>query len=192
MGARHRCAQFARGLRLATLAGLLVLVACGASPGPSDTKPTADGWHDFQGSWNGSGTRHTIPLGGERRASLVDLTGSMLLAGPSRPGVGFRAEVIALGDNATGLVGRAVWTDENGDQIYSELRGQGTAAGNRIEGTFLGGSGRYAGASGTYEFAWQYVLETDDGTVQGRTVGLRGRVRVGQSPPAPAAQGAKP
>ena len=116
----------------------------------------------------------------------------MLLAGPSRPGVGFRAQVIALGDSATGLVGRAVWTDENGDQVYSELRGQGTATGNRIEGTFLGGSGRYAGATGTYEFSWQYVLEAEDGTVQGRTLGLAGRVRIGQSQPAPVPQAAKP
>jgi len=192
MGARHWSARCGRELRLPAIAALMLLAACGASPGSSDSKPTADGWHEFQGAWNGSGTRHTIPLGGERRASLVDLTGSMLLAGPSRPGVGFRAQVIALGDNATGLVGRAVWTDENGDQIYSELHGQGTAAGNRVEATFLGGSGRYAGASGTYEFTWQYVLETEEGTVQGRTVGLHGRVRIGQLQSAPPAPGAKP
>jgi len=192
MGARRRSAQFGRGLQCVAAAWLIALAACGASPEPSGPMPADGGWREFQGSWNGSGTRHAIPLGGERRASLIDLTGSMLLSGPSRPGVGFRAQVIALGDNATGLVGRAVWTDENGDQVYSELRGQGTATGNRIEGTFLGGSGRYAGATGTYEFSWQYVLEAEDGTVQGRTVGLRGRVRVGQSPPAPAAQGAKP
>ena len=61
--------------------------------------------------------------------SIVDLTGSMLLAGPSRPGVGFRAEVIALGDTATGMVGRAVWTDEHGDHVYSEIRGDGTVDG---------------------------------------------------------------
>ena len=33
-------------------------------------------------------------------------------SGPLRPGVGFRAEAIALGDTATGVVGRAVWTDD--------------------------------------------------------------------------------
>lgn len=119
-----------------------------------------------------------IPLGGERRASLLALKGSLVLAGPSRPGVGFQAEVIAMGDTVTGLVGRAVWTDEKGDQAFSELRGEGTAAKNRIEGTFVGGTGRYAGAAGGYEFSWQYVLEAEDGTVQGRATGLKGRVRL--------------
>ena len=72
--------------------------------------------------------------------------------------------------------------------MYSELRGEGTATGNRIVGTFLGGTGRYAGATGTYEFSWQFVLETEDGTVQGQSVGLKGRVRVG-APPARACRG---
>lgn len=117
-----------------------------------------------------------------RSAALLDLRGSMLLAGPSRPGVGFRSEVIALSDSASGLVGRSVWTDEKGDQVFSELRGSGTATENRIEGTFVGGTGRYARAEGTYEFAWRYMLEAEDGTVQGRTVGLRGRVRAGARP----------
>ena len=105
----------------------------------------------------------------------------MLLAGAARPGVGFRSEVIALVDSQTGLVGRSVWTDERGDQVFSELKGEGTAAQNRIEGTLLGGTGRYAGATGSYEFSWQFVIESDDGTIQGRAIGLKGRVRPGQA-----------
>ena len=97
----------------------------------------------------------------------------MLLAGPSRPGVGFRAEVLTLGDSATGMVGRAVWTDENGDNVYSEIRGEGTA-------------------TGTYELRWQYVLEAEDGTVQGRAVDLAGRVRLVKPPVTPAGEGVKP
>ena len=103
----------------------------------------------------------------------------MLLAGAGRPDVGFRADVIALVDTATGLTGRSVWTDEAGDQVFSELKGEGTATRNRIEGTILGGTGRYAGATGSYDFSWQYVIETEDGVIQGRTVGLKGRVRRG-------------
>ena len=92
----------------------------------------------------------------------------MLLAGPKRPGVGFRSEVIALVDSETGLVGRSVWTDERGDQVFSELQGEGTAEHNHITGKFLGGTGRYAGATGSYEFSWQWVMEAEDGTIQGR------------------------
>jgi hypothetical protein len=75
------------------------------------------------------------------------------------------------------MSGRAVWTDERGDQAYSELRGEGNATGNQIVGTFIGGTGRYAGATGTYEFSWRFLLEGEDGTVQGQSVGLKGRVR---------------
>ena len=168
--------------RVGAVAALFALGACRPAPSPPvGAPPSAGGWLEFQGSWNATGVRYTIPLGHDRRAGILDVQGTMLLAGPSRPGVGFSAHAVALGDTATGVVGRAVWTDDKGDQVYSEFRGTGTATGNKIEGNFLGGSGRYAGATGTYEFTWQYVVETEDGTVQGRAVGLTGRVRIGES-----------
>ncbi len=95
-------------------------------------------------------------------------------------------------DSATGMVGRAVWTDERGDHVYSELRGDGIATSNRIVGTFLGGSGRYAGATGTYEFSWRFVLENEDGSVQGQSSDLKGRARIGATHAAPATGGARP
>ena len=176
----------------AVVAAAIALTACGPSPDRAEAMAAADGWHEFKGSWSAAGSRRVMPLGGERRAASLDLTGSLLLAGPSRPGVGFRAEAFALTDSATGMVGRAVWTDERGDQVFSELQGQGTAAGNRITGTFVGGTGRYAGATGAYEFAWQQILEAEDGAIQGRAVGLTGRVRVGPSQTTPATPEVKP
>src|SRR5262249_31399957 len=111
--------------------------------------------------------------------SIVDLKGSLLLTGAGRPGVGFQSEVIGLVDSATGFVGRSVWTDEHGDQVFSELKGEGTAEKNHITGTILSGTGRYAGAPGTYEFSWLKLLESEDGWVQGRAVDLKGRVLPG-------------
>ncbi len=64
--------------------------------------------------------------------------------------------------------------------MFSELKGEGTKAKNRIAGTILGGTGRYAGATGSYEFSWQFVIEAEDGSIQGRAAGLKGRVRLGQ------------
>lgn len=157
-----------------------MVVACGPATEPPKSVATPNEWREFEGSWNAAGNRQTIPLGADRRGSVIELSGTMLLAGPGRPGVGFRSEVIALNDSETGLVGRSVWTDERGDQVFSELKGQGTAAQNRIEGTILGGTGRYAGATGSYEFSWEFVIEAEDGSIQGRTVGLKGRVRLGQ------------
>jgi hypothetical protein len=154
--------------------------ACGPAPEPPQSATPTSEWREFEGSWNAAGTRHAVPLGAERKGSIVDLRGTMLLAGPGRPGVGFRAEVIALVDSQAGLVGRGVWTDERGDQVFSDLKGEGTADRNRITGTILGGTGRYAGVTGSYEFSWQYVIEAEEGSIQGRAVGLKGSVRLAQ------------
>ncbi len=157
----------------------LAAAACGPVAEPPKPLAATGEWREFEGSWNAAGSRRTIPLGADRRGSIIDLRGTMLLAGPGRPGIGFHSEVIALVDSATGLLGRSVWTDERGDQVFSELKGEGTAAQNRIEGTILGGTGRYAGATGTYQFSWQSVIEAEDGSIQGRAVELKGRVRHG-------------
>jgi hypothetical protein len=168
------------------------LVACGPAPQAPDALSPEGAWREFEGTWTAAGSRHTIDLGSDRRASIAGLEGSLLLAGADRPALGFRAEAITLNDTVTGMVGRAVWTDEHGDQAFSELRGEGTARGNRIVGTFIGGTGRYSGATGTYEFSWRFVLETEDGTVQGQSIGLRGRVQVGRPTATPRAAGARP
>ena len=162
---------------------LVVLVFAAAACGPATQSPrpaAAPGESlEFQGSWNAAGSRRTISLGEDRLGSIVALKGTMLLAGPGRPGVGFQSEVIGLVDSATGFQGRSVWTDEHGDQVYSELQGEGTAAKNHITGTILSGTGRYAGATGSYEFSWQWVMEGEEGAIQGRAVDLKGRVQPG-------------
>jgi hypothetical protein len=171
-----------RTIGLAMVSSLALVVTACEPVAESPTPSAASGeWREFEGSWNAAGTRRTIPLGAERKGSIVELRGTMLLSGTGRPGVGFRSEVIALSDSATGLLGRSVWTDERGEQVFSELIGEGTAARNRIAGTILGGTGRYAGATGTYEFSWQFVIEAEDGSIQGRAVGLKGRFRLGGS-----------
>ena len=157
---------------------LLVGLACMASPTGTAGAPAWSGAHAFQGTWTAVGRRTTIGLGGGRRASIADLNGSLMLTGTSRPDVGFRANAIVLVDSAKGMTGRAAWTDERGDQVFSELRGDGKGSGSRIFGTFVGGSGRYAGATGSYEFAWRFFLEGDDGALEGQSVGLTGELRV--------------
>jgi hypothetical protein len=154
-------------------------MACGPGAESPEVHASSGEWLEFTGSWNASGNRQTISLGADRRGSIIDLKGTMLLAGSGRPGVGFHSEVIGLVDSATGLQGRSVWTDEHGEHVFSELQGEGTAEHNRITGTILGGTGRYAGATGTYEFSWQFVMEAEDGSIQGRAVELKGRVRPG-------------
>ena len=167
------------------LTSLLVVSACARAPKGPESLPAGSEWHEFQGTWTAAGNRDMMRMGRDRRASITNFNGSLLLAGPSRPAVGFRAEALLLNDSVTGMVGRAVWTDEHGDQLYSELKGEDTATGNKIAGTFLGGTGRYAGATGTYEFSWRFVLQNEDGNVAGESDGLHGRILVGppRTPP---------
>jgi len=156
----------------------MVLGAC-SSPTRSSRSFQSEDWKEFQGTWTAVGSRNTMLLEGNHSAAISNFEGSIVLVGPSRPGVGFRADAIVFSDSMTGLVGRAVWTDDKDDKVFSELHGEGTAAHNKITGTIVGGTGRYAGATGSYEFSWQFVLQNEDGSVQGQSAGLNGRVRVG-------------
>jgi len=179
------CALRLSSVLTIALAGLLAMTACNRSRQSSES--TDSEWHEFQGTWTATGSRTSIPLGDGRRASIAKFEGTLQLAGPSRPAAGFRAEALTLNDTATGLVGRAVWTDDRGDRVYSELRGEGASTGNKLVGKFLGGTGRYSGAFGSYEFSWRFGLETEDGQVQGQSMGLNGTIHVS---PARAALGA--
>jgi len=183
--ARARLLRRARALPRAALLLAALAQACGPQP-PAAGAASAEGWHEFSGSWTAAGRRKLLQLGPQRRVTLVDVSGSLLLHGPTRPAVGFHGEALTFADDLTGMLGRAVWTDEHGDQAFSELQGRRDGERLLISGTFVGGTGRYAGATGGYDFEWHYLLESDDGRVQGRTLGLAGRVRLGDGAAEPA------
>jgi hypothetical protein len=168
--------------KLASVA--VLLVAC--SQREARPTPVSGEWLEFGGSWTATGTRRTLELGPERRAAVFDLSGSLQLTGEKRPAIGFKAQAIGLSDSSSGLQGRAVWTDERGEQVSSELRGEMLEGARHITGTITGGTGRFAGVTGEYGFEWQYVLEAEDGSVSGRAIGLTGRARL---PPAASAEG---
>jgi hypothetical protein len=169
------------GWRCLIFAVFLLTVACGRSGAPASETLRAGEWHVFEGTWTAAGTRRTLHLGPDDHAAIFDLTGSVLLTGAQRPAVGFIAHAIGFSDSRTGMQGRCVWTDERGDMVYSELKGEWVGSGNHIVGTFIGGTGRYSGVTGDYSFQWQYVIDTEDGAVSGRVVDLKGRARLGQA-----------
>ena len=171
--------------RCVAFAPLLFVVACGQPTVRAPEAQAPGGWHTFEGTWSASGTRQTVNLETNHRSSIFDLTGSLLLTGDRGLGVGFQAKVIGFSDSLAGMQGRSVWTDENGDKVYSELKGEWVGTGNRIVGTFLGGTGRFAGITGEYSFQWEYVVESEDGAVSGRAVNLKGRARFGSTAAVP-------
>jgi hypothetical protein len=171
----------------------LLIAAAGCSrPGASREAPLPGEWLTFEGNWSATGDRQTLHLGPERSASIASLTGSLLLTGRRGLGVGFEARAIVFSDSATGGVGRCVWVDERGDQIFSDLTGGPVASGRHVTGTITGGTGRYTGLIGEYAFDWMYAIEAEDGRIQGRAVGLKGRARVGGEVPARPPPGGAP
>ena len=168
-------------MRLIALVALVLITACSHAAAPASEAAPGE-WHTFTGNWIATGTRSTIPLGADRRASIADLEGTMLLSGNNRPARGFRGEAIVFNDTGAGAEGRGVWTDSDGSQIFSEFHGTGVARGKKIEGTFIGGTGRFTGATGSFTFTWQFVIDTEDGGIQGQTSDLSGRIRAGKNP----------
>jgi len=168
-------------MRSISLFALVLITACNHAAAPA-SEPAPGEWRTFTGNWIAAGTRTSIPLGAGRNASIADLEGTMLLSGDKRPARGFRSEAIVFNDTGASAEGRAVWTDSDGSQIFSELHGSGVAGGKKIEGTFIGGTGRFARATGSFTFTWQFVIDTEDGKIQGQTNDLSGRIRAGKNP----------
>jgi hypothetical protein len=143
-----------------------------AAPAPA---PAADGWRTFEANWSATGERHTIPAPGGGTAGILRLSGALVLKSVDGLSRGFRAEAIGFDGGQGPGVGRAVWTDERGDRVFSDLVGQASAAGRRVTGTITGGTGRYAGITGAYSFTWDYLVAADDGRIHATTLSLTGR-----------------
>lgn len=183
LDARHTAAPLAwtriragsGSLRLGPSLLLLAALACSRPPsapeGPRPGESVA-----FEGTLSASGERHTLHLGPAHRASVVVLSGSLVLSVEGGLGRGFQVEAIAFADSQTGGEGRFVWTDARGDQIFGKLKGDTIAPGRHILGTIEGGTGGYSGLEGEYDFEWMFVVDAEEGRIQGRATGLKGRV----------------
>jgi hypothetical protein len=162
----------------ALAAGGLALALAGFAPPVSAGEAVASaGWQSFGGSWTVTGRRSVVPVEGGGNAAVVEVSGALVLTSGEGLGRGFRGEAVGFDDGQGVSLGRAVWTDEHGDRLFSRLRGEPLETGRRISGTITGGTGRYADLEGEYAFTWKYVLSGEDGAIQGRAVRLEGRVR---------------
>lgn len=142
---------------------------------------TAGEWRTFRGSWSASGDRRTLATESGRLAAVIQVSGNVVVTAPDGLSRGFRGEAIGFDDGVSVNSGRAVWTDERGDRIYSAITGEPVGTGRSIAGTITGGTGRYAGITGEYTFTWQYVVLAEETAIQGRAVDLEGRFRVGRA-----------
>jgi len=157
--------------------GILALIlASFASPLRAAAADSAEGWIPFEANWSASGHERRLSMG-DREAMTIDLAGSFVVTRGNGLSQGFYAQAIGFVDRGRLGIGRLLLTDEQGDAIFNDLRGQAPGTGSHVVGTITGGTGRYAGVEGQFTFDWRYVVRTDDGLIQGRAVGLTGRYR---------------
>jgi len=166
------------------LAAVAVAAACLLAPAVGGQEaPTPAPSISFEGNWTASGTAHLLAMGPGRRAATVHLSGSLVLTAGEGFSRGFEIEAIGFDDGRGTTVGESVWTDERGDRLFSDMKGGPIRTGHHVAGTITGGTGRYAGLAGDYEFDWQYVVADGEGGFQISVVGLKGRVwRAGPAP----------
>jgi hypothetical protein len=162
---------------LALVLSATTLTWAGGAALPQD-RPR-DEWTAFSGTWSAVGRRQTLRTETARAAAIVQLSGTLALSNAASSGlpVAFRAEAIGFDDGDRVGVGRAVWTDARGDVVFSVLNGERLETGRRVSGTITGGTGRYTGLTGEWALTWQFVVETDEGEVQGRAADVKGRFR---------------
>jgi hypothetical protein len=165
-------------LKAVLAAGLALALAGASSVGPAQ-EPVAGDWRPFSGTWVVSGRREAVAIEDGGTAAIVEVSGAVVLTSGDGLSRGFRGQAIGFEDGQGLGAGRSVWTDENGDRVFSRLKGESLRTGKRFVGTITGGTGRYAGLEGEYAFTWQYVVSGEGaaGVIQGRAADLTGRVR---------------
>jgi hypothetical protein len=157
------------------LSVLMLASAGGATSRAQDTSPAE--WRAFGGTWSAVGRRQTLATEAARAAAIVQLSGAVVLSTSAGLSSAFHAEALGFDDGNGLAAGRAVWTDTRGDLVFSVLKGETLGTGRRVAATITGGTGRYAGIAGDWTLTWQFVVETEDGEVQGRASDLKGRFR---------------
>ncbi len=170
-----------RRLLIALLA-LATLAACG--PGDrAAAPPLSPEEHAFTGRWTVTGEVRRLPFEEGRRVGNFQMRGTIHFT----DGGGLRdlgAEMLGLADSATGCTARSVWSDADGDRLFSEMSGQLLDRGGSGEGAITGGTGKFAGARGAYTFSWTSMVEEDDFRINGFIRDLKGTLLIPSRPAA--------
>jgi hypothetical protein len=130
----------------------------------------------FDGRWDVVGKALKIELGESRAVTVVKFEGAVVLEGHQRGlARGFRTECVGMQDQKSGGVGRCVWKDRFDHEIWSEISSDSLGTARRSHGNFVGGTGKFEGIEGEFEFQWVYMIPaSEEGPVQGYTTELSG------------------
>jgi hypothetical protein len=155
--------------------------AAGQTTATASPPPSIEQWRSFEATASASGRREALAVEPGRTAVTLRLSGSLVLTRRDGLGKAFRADFIGFDDGSGMGTAKAVWTDDNGDRIFSRMVGTDVQTGRRTAATITGGTGRYAGITGTYTFTWQYVMPGEQGVTHVRVTAMKGRYRLESS-----------
>src|SRR5262245_25936928 len=119
---------------------VVIAVALSIIATPFAQESPGEGYRSFQGSWSAIGRRQTLVPESGSVPAIAGLSGAITVSGAAGFSRGFRGEAIGFDDGGGMGTGRAVWTDANGDRLFSIVRGEPLEAGRRMIGTFTGGT----------------------------------------------------
>jgi len=137
---------------------------------------------EFKGAMIANGTRAPFPFVEGRQVFIFKLAGHVNLQSSLNKKKDYWSECVGLADSETGIIGRCVWKDLDGPEIYLTIQSDKLQQGSQVVGTIVGGSGHLAGISGELSFNWSSVITQmeADGvlSVTGQTKNLSGSYRV--------------
>jgi hypothetical protein len=159
------------------LAGALLLLFAISPVTPSQAAESAE----FKGSWIANGTRTSFPFVKGRQVFTFQIGGHVSLLTAVHGKKDYWSDCVGLADAATGIVGRCVWKDLAGPELYVVLQSDRLEQGSLVKGTIVGGTGPLTGISGELSFNWSSVIvQTDAQGIEeltGQTLNLAGRYR---------------
>jgi hypothetical protein len=137
---------------------------------------------EFNGSMIANGTRTNFPFADGRQVFTFKLAGHVNLQNLLDKKKDYWSECVGLADSVTGVVGRCVWKDLDGPEIYLTMQSDKLQQGSQVTGTIVGGTEKLAGISGELSFNWSSVINQTDAegvvNVTGQTRDLGGKYRI--------------
>lgn len=157
-----------------TAARLALGITLAAASGAAGAAHWTEREGTFLADWDVTGTVHIIEMGDMGVMAAGGHTGTVTIQSSEGPVRAFETDCIAFADEQSSG-SRCVWTDPLGDQLFVSIQGTGLAGMGRSRGTFVGGTGRYEGIQGNFNFDWNYnVSGGQDATFDGYTLQMRG------------------
>jgi hypothetical protein len=147
---------------------LLVLLGAG-----HDTSLPRKG--TFSGEWTVLGREDTLDFVDSREVAISRHRGTINLKQTGGLPRTFFSNCLGFRDTKVSS-GRCEWVDANDDKLFIETKRQLMGADDLVRGDIVGGTGRYAGISGTIELrVWVYSAPNEEeGVIQAFTDSLQG------------------